>query len=35
LLVIAVMVLAAGAYREMGKRVRMNGDKSTEALFSR
>ncbi|AKU98941.1 hypothetical protein AKJ09_05605 [Labilithrix luteola] len=32
LLIIAIMVLAAGAYRELGKRTRLNGDKASAEL---
>ncbi|WP_146650974.1 Flp family type IVb pilin [Labilithrix luteola] len=33
LLIIAIMVLAAAAYRSLGKSVRKNGDKATEELM--
>jgi Flp pilus assembly pilin Flp len=32
LLIIAVMLLAAGAYRNLGKAVRLNADKSSAEL---
>lgn len=32
LLIVAIMVLAAGAYRELGKRTRMNSDKASAEL---
>ncbi|MBS2012639.1 MAG: hypothetical protein JST00_07130 [Deltaproteobacteria bacterium] len=32
LLIIAIMVLAAGAYRQLGKIVRKNADRSTDEL---
>ena len=35
LLIVAVMLIAALAYREMGKEVRHNADKAAETLMQR